>query len=260
MWMIFINTQEVLTAGNWGRIKINNLPFALSEQQINIFKSVLQKNKINTILDVSCGNGDFAVLLSKWGKKVTVLEPDPLKIIDLRSKFEQDGFTIDICAGEMRDLSRIYRTQSDLISCLKNSLSELLSVEDIWGTLAQMYLKLKPSGILIIHTLNYDRILNEDSSQVTVLREYYQGSIIELLFMNMEGGERANLIFKTVLLNGQKDEVIIPVRPILKKELNLWLAELGFEKIKNDDSFDCKSSNTNGYHRITVAYRPGSSR
>lgn len=184
------------------------------------------------------------------------MEPDPLKIVDLRSKFKQDEVALDICEGEMRDISRVYRTQCDLIACLKNSLSELLSEEDIWGTLAQMYLKLKPRGILIIHTLNYDRILNEESSQVTVLREYYQGSRVELLFAKKEGGERSNLIFKTVLLNGQKDEVIIAVRPILKKELNLWLAELGFEKIQNYDSFDYKTYNSNGYHRITAAYRP----
>lgn len=257
--MTFFNLQEVLTAGNWRRFNINNLLFALSEQQINFFKSIFQKNNIHSVLDVCCGNGDFAVLLSKWGKKVTVLEPDPLKIIDLRSKFMQDGVILDICAGEMRDISRVYRTQCDLIACLKNSLSGLLSEEDLWGTLAQMYLKLKPGGILIIHTLNYDRILNEDSSQVTVFREYYQGSRIELLFTNKEGGERASLIFKTDLLTGQKDEVIIPVRPILKKELNLWLAELGFEKIKNYDSFDCKTNNADGYHRITAAYRPGTS-
>jgi predicted RNA methylase len=119
--MIFYNTQDVFTAGNWGRFKINNLPFALSEQQINFFKYILQKNKVHTVLDLSCGNGDFAVLLFKWGKKVTVLEPDPLKITALRSKFKQDGVALDICAGEMRDLSRVYRKQCDLIVCLKNS-------------------------------------------------------------------------------------------------------------------------------------------
>jgi hypothetical protein len=69
-----------------------------------------------------------------------------------------------------------------------------------------------------------------------------------------------DLNLRPILLTGQKNELIIPVRPILKKELNLWLAELGFEKIKNYDSFDCKSDHTNGYDSITAAYRPGSSR
>jgi SAM-dependent methyltransferase len=259
--MSYFNSKKELSFGNYGwRGNINDLVFGLDEQQIKFFKNIIEKHDINTVLDVFCGSGELAVLLARWGKGVTVLAPEPLMKKEISLKGVQAGVRIDVCLGDMRDISSIYRKRCDLIVCLKNSLSRLLSEEDIWGTLAQMYLKLEPGGMLVIHTLNYDRLSDGDAYLIPVLDGQCQGLKIELLFKRGKGGGNASLIFKVYpddVISGQGEELIFPVRPVLKKELNLWLAELGFERIENYDWYDWKTYTSNGYHRITVAYRPG---
>jgi len=50
-------------------------------------------------------------------------------------------------------------------------------------------------------------------------------------------------------------KVVIPVLPVFKKDINLWLAELGFEKIENYCSFGRKNTEKN-LQIMTVAHRP----
>lgn len=260
--MSFFNSKKELSFGSYGwRGNINDLVFGLDEQQIKFFKNIVEKHNVRTVLDVSCGNGELAVLFARWGKSVTLLVPEPLTIKEINLlKGVPSGFPLEMCLGDMRDISSIYRKRCGLIVCLKNSLSRLLSEEDIWGTLAQMYLKLEPGGMLVIHTLNYDRLLGGDAYLMPVLDGHYQGLRIELFLKRGKGSGNASLIFKVFpddVLSGQEKEFIFPVRPVLKKELNLWLTELGFEKIENYDWYDEKTYTSNSSHRITVAYRPG---
>ncbi|NLJ56579.1 MAG: class I SAM-dependent methyltransferase [Firmicutes bacterium] len=238
--------------------------FGLDEQQIRFFKEIINKHAIQKVLDVFCGNGELAVLLAQWDKDVTVFVPEPLLIKEINSKSIQAGVKLGICLGDMRDISALYREQCGLIVCLQNSLSCLLSKEDICGTLAQMYLKLKPGGVLVMHTLNYDYLLKRDHCPVSVLERQHAGLKIKLWLKPGKEREKAKLIFDVVPADGKNgahpgpgEEIIVPVRPLFKKELDLWLTELGYKKIKSYGWFDCKTALNNSCHRITVASRPG---
>ncbi|NMB41278.1 MAG: class I SAM-dependent methyltransferase [Firmicutes bacterium] len=256
--MTFFDDQQKLSSGKPGcRFDISGLVFGPDEQQINFFKKIIEKHNVNTVLDVFCENPDLAILLARWGKTVTALVPEPVLKRKIGTKSDRAGVRLNACLGDMRDIYNLYHKQCDLIVCLQNSLALLLNKEDIWGTLAQMYLKLEPGGVLVIHTFNYDRLLKAVDSAAPVLSWQHRGLKIKLLFKQDKGGDSADLIFKVFpegVPGGQK--IVYPVWPILTKELNLWLAELGFEKIKNYDWYDGKTFTCNGYHRITVACRP----
>jgi glycine/sarcosine N-methyltransferase len=241
----------------------SDFAFGLDEQQAKFFKNILENHDIRKVLDVFCGSGELAVLLAQWGKGVTVFVPEPLIIKEINYKSVRAGVQLEICLGDMRDISSLYREQCGLIVCLQNSLSCLLSEEDIWGTLAQMYLKLEPGGILVIHTLNYDYLLQRDLYLIPVLERQYLGLKVKLWLKREKGGEKTKLIFKIAPAGIKagirvcQEEVRIPVRPIFKKELDFWLTELGFKKIQSYGWFDWKTAANNSCHRITVAYRPG---
>ena len=261
--MLSFNSNKELSTENckwYGNL--SDFVFGLDEKQANFFKNILAKHNIQNVLDVFCGNGELAVLLAKWGKGVTVFVPEPLAVKEINYKSAQAGVQLEICLGDMRDISNLYRERCDLITCLQNALSCLLSEEDIWGTLAQMYLKLKPGGLLVIHTLNYDCLLQRKARLIPVLEKQCLGLKVKLWLKREKGGENAKLIFKIAPagiragIRTRQEEVRIPVRPIFKKELDLWLTELGFEKIKSYDWFSGKLAANNTCHRVTIAYRP----
>lgn len=238
--------------------------FGLDEQQIRFFKEILDKHAVQKVLDVFCRSGELAVLLAQWGKDVTVFVPEPTLIKEINCKSIQAGVQLGVCLGDMRDLSALYRGQCGLIACLQNSLSCLLSREDICGTFAQMYLKLKPGGVLVLHTLNYDYLLKGDLCPLPVLERHHAGLKIKLWLKPGKEREQAKLIFKIAPAGGKSEaypgpgeEIVVPVRPLFKKELDLWLAELGYKNIKSYGWFDCKTALSNSCHRITVAFRPG---
>jgi glycine/sarcosine N-methyltransferase len=241
-----------------------DLVFGLDEEQIRFFKDILDKHAIQRVLDVFCGNGELAVLIAQWDRDVTVFVSEPPLIKEINYKSIQAGVRLGICLGDMRDISALYREQCGLIVCLQNSLSCLLSKEDICGTLAQMYLKLEPGGILVMHTLNYDYLLKGDLCPVPVLERQHPGLDVKLWLKPGPEKEKARLVLKVVPAGdkngacpGLGEEIVVPVLPLFKKELDLWLAELGFKKIKSYGCFACKTALSNSCHRITVASRPG---
>ncbi|NMB35132.1 MAG: class I SAM-dependent methyltransferase [Firmicutes bacterium] len=252
-----LSTEKYKWCGN-----LSDFVFGLDEKQTFFFKNILAKHRIDKVLDVFCGNGELAVLLAKWGKKVTVFVPEMLTIKEINHKSAQAGVQVEICLGDMRDISNLYRERCDLIACLQNALSRLLSEEDIWGTLAQMYLKLKPGGLLVIHTLNYDRLMQESACPIPVLEKLCLGLKTKLLLERGKKGDDTKLIFKIAPagiragIRIRQEEIRVPVRPIFKKELDFWLTELGFENIKSYDWFSGEGAVNDTCHRVTLAYRP----
>ena len=240
------------------RDNANSFAFSLEEQQAKFFRYIVNNYNIHKVLDVFCGNGELAVLLAQWEKDVTILIPEPPGVKEMNNKSVRAGVRLEICQGDMRDLLGLYRGQCDLIICLQNSLSYFLNEEDIWGTLAQMYLKLNPGGVLVIHTLNYDNLLERDMNLVPVLEKQHLGLRIRLWLKPEKERKKARLIFKIISTDvyARQEEVEVSVRPILKKELALWLTELGYKKIIDYGWFDCQTDLNNSCHRITVAHRP----
>lgn len=244
------------------RDHIEDRLFGINSRQKAFLKDFIEKYANSSILDVSFGNGDMAVLLAGWGRNVSTLEHNPAQVDRIHLKSVLTGVNPAVSCGDIRDLSSIYKEKFNLITCLRNSLPRLLNEADIWGTLAQIYLQLEPEGILLIQTLNYDCLFKENSDTLAALKKYYNDLDADVFFDRGQGKSGARLIYwLTDFFDGRKKEIeyIIPVRPVFQKELNIWLAELGFERIDNYSCFAKDSANIEPWEVLTVAFRPCSS-
>ncbi len=249
--------KEHFTRERGWTLNVNQQIFNLNKQQQDFFKSLLKKHNVQTVLDISRGHKELAFLLAKWGKDVTALEKDAFLAREIHQQSIQTGINLKVLAGDMRDLSSVYRTRCDLITCMNNSLPRLLNKEDVWGTLAQMYLKLYAGGLLVIHTLDYDRLMLKDGEKICLWEGMLKGKKAHLYFKHgLEEGTAG--LFYTFSPPGrtarEQEECQEMVNPIPKKELNMWLAELGFEKIENHDW--ARHDGQDNYFLVTVASRP----
>lgn len=101
------------------------------------------------------------MVLSGLGVDVTALGIEQRIIEKARRKAAAAGQNPTFLLGDMRDVSSFNLKRCDLITCMGNSISHLLNTDDMLGTLAQFYTLLQPGGMVLIHTLNYDLILEE---------------------------------------------------------------------------------------------------
>ncbi len=244
------------------RDNIEDRLFAVYKKQTAFLKNIVEKYSNKSILDISYGNGDMAILLAGWCKNVSTLEHNPAQVDKVHLKSVLAGVKPAVSCGDIRDLSSIYKEKFNLITCLRNSLPRLVNEADIWGTLAQIYLRLEPGGILLIQMLNYDCLFKENSTSLSALNEYYSGLGVNVYFDRGQVKLGARLIYKlTDYSAGRKKtiEYIVPVRPIFQKELNIWLAELGYERINNYSRSTKDSANVEPWETLTMAFRPCSS-
>lgn len=242
------------------QVYIDNLVFGLGDREIKALKSIADRYPINSVLDVACGDGIAAILLAGWGKSVTGLDQDPDRIKNNHSKSISAGVEVDFKCADMRDLSKSFKHKCDLVICLRNSLSRLVSEADIWGTLVQMYLALKPGGIIVIQTFDYDRAIAEPDAVIKEVNSNLREQDAKIFFHPDLENTRARFIIETpgrchCRQHKSLDYHEIPVRPIFEKELNLWLAELGFKK--TDDLEEKTGLSGKTWNKLTLSIRPG---
>lgn len=113
-----------------------------------------------SVLDCSCGIGTQAVGLSLRGYQVTGTD---ISQRSLRRAAETAGALqtpLRTQTADFRDLSGVAGEFDVVISC-DNAVPHLLDDAEIDLALAQMFGKLRPGGLLVISTRDYDRALRK---------------------------------------------------------------------------------------------------
>lgn len=263
--MVSINdfqTVEKVDRYSFGwRNHVEDLVFGAGSREINLLKRLLERHRVDSVLDVASGNGDPAIALAGMGKKVTTLDRDLSRVHKVHLKSILAGVRLVVACGDMRDLSSVYKQKCQMITCMHNSLSFFLKKTDIWGILAQMYLALEPWGGLVLQTFDYDRLYAQGASPLTEINEHYSDLGIKVIFEPDKGVKGARFIFELSDLPSPgryPEKVIFPVWPIFRNELDMWLSELGFKKTENCEALEHYHLGGGFRHSITVAYRPGS--
>lgn len=240
---------------------IDNLVFGISEQEITLLKYIVDHYPVNSALDVACGDGIAAILLAGWGKSVTALDRDPDRIMNNNYKSKSAGIQVNFSCADMRDLLKCCKQKCDLVLCLKDSLSRLVKEADIWGTLVQIYLALEPGGLIVLHTFDYDRLFTTNDFALKEINNSCLGKKAKISFQHRPEKIGSRFILKSPADSINREERpgnkhYIPVRPIYKKELDIWLAELGFKKVQALEEAAETILAGKAWNRVTVAVRP----
>jgi SAM-dependent methyltransferase len=106
------------------------------------------------ILDLGCGPGHYAGRLAELGHEVVGLDLDPQMIVAARSGHPAADF---ICR-DMSDLEGLAPPAFDLAFCLGNVAAHLPR-ERVPRFLERLAAILRPGGIWMLQTVNWDRIL-----------------------------------------------------------------------------------------------------
>mgnify|MGYP006279260639 CR=1 FL=1 len=129
-----------------------------------------RRTGFTSALDAACGTGVFTRPLAEFAN--SVWGADLSREMLRRAERESGGAPVDIgwIEAPMQKLSGRLDHPVDLILCMGNSIPHLLTREDLATTIRGFATLLNPGGTLVMHQLNYDRVLARRERLVGVTR------------------------------------------------------------------------------------------
>jgi SAM-dependent methyltransferase len=112
---------------------------------------------VKTILDVSCGIGTQAIGLARRGFAVTASDLSAGAIARARAEAQRRAAPIDFSECDIRGAHAHHRRQFDVVISCDNSITHLLSDNDLLLALTQIYDCTRPGGGCLLTVRDYDR-------------------------------------------------------------------------------------------------------
>jgi SAM-dependent methyltransferase len=110
-----------------------------------------------SILDVSCGIGTQSIGLAKRGFVVTGSDLSVPAIARARNEAARRSLAIDFSICDMKAAFDHHRQQFDVVISADNSITHLLTDDDLLTALKQIYACTRPGGGCLLTVRDYDR-------------------------------------------------------------------------------------------------------
>ncbi len=120
-----------------------------SRGMARLIPAIVKKYAIHpeSVLDLACGEGTFALEMAKAGYKVTGVDLSPEMLRLANEKAKKENAVIDFINRDMRLLQ--FNGEFDLVTCWFDSLNYLLTPEDLAAAFQGATRALKPGGHFI---------------------------------------------------------------------------------------------------------------
>lgn len=130
------------------------------ERQANQLAGIIRKRwgiSAKSILDVSCGIGTQAIGLALRGFVVTASDLSVGAVRRARAEAQSRSLHIDFSVCDMRSASAHHGRDFDVVISCDNSITHLMSDDDLRLALRQMYDCTRPGGGCLVTVRDYDR-------------------------------------------------------------------------------------------------------
>ncbi len=218
-------------------------------ERINKEKSLLEKwvtkYKFQSSVDVACGTGLHAILLSQMGIKTTGVDISEHMLKQAAIHGKEFGGKVTWLLSSMEELkSKVYEGY-DSIFCIGNSIPHILDGPSLEKTFNGFYEVLNPGGILVIQLLNYKKIYDTENRIVGIHREkdteyirfydFHPVLTFNILIVTWEGSKSNYKLQSTELYPYRKEELDIILRKVGFKQFEYY-GDMAFSPFDEDNS------------------------
>lgn len=139
---------------NWANRLTAELPFIESE----ILK--VSPDGQAAVLDTACGTGMHAIALARLGFSCSAADLSPKMMRQARKNAKAAQQEVDFRTAGFGELAAAFSSRTfDALLCLGNSLPHVLTSQHLTNTLADFAACLRPKGLLLIQSRNFDAVL-----------------------------------------------------------------------------------------------------
>jgi SAM-dependent methyltransferase len=156
------------------------------------FESVFAEHGVHRVMDVGCGTGMLTVEWATWGLDVVGVDPDPGMLEGAVRNAGERAAEVASAGGSVRfvragfgEISALDAGPFDAVTCTGNALPHMAGVAALAPTLSEFASALRPGGVLVLHLLNHDRLLDLRPRAIPpVVRDTPDGKRVFLRFMD----------------------------------------------------------------------------
>jgi len=152
--------------------------------------------EVRRVIDVGSGTGRHAVALARLGFEVTGVDPDAEMLDQARANAEASGVDVAFVEGGFGDLAGLGLDMADAVICTGNALPHVGGLAGLGAALRDFAAVLRPGGVLVVHLLNHERLLEaRPRSLPPVVRDKAGGTVVFLRLFEYDPPEAPERIW-----------------------------------------------------------------
>jgi len=230
--------------------KYYDIIFKTGDAQLELIQSLVPERK--RILDIGSGTGTYTIPLAKMGYQLVALDYDQGMIDRLRDKADALELQIDSFARDMMGLDDLIEDAYDGILCIGNTLPHLADMNEVKRFLKIVYDKLGDNGVLIIQTVNYDRVYKHNVTKLPLIDRPENGVRFDRSY-DMIDDQKIRFIGKLDMPDGTSSESSTVLLGIRAEKLLEALDEAGYSQSESYGSFAKDPWSDESYATVVVA-------
>jgi len=195
---------------------------------------------VGSIADIGCGVGVDSIALALNGHKVKSLDISPKMIEAVKANAIKYNVKIDAKVSSFDSIPKEYDNKFNGVVSVGNTIAHLTSKE-LSSAIKRIYKLLQPGGKIFLHSLNYDLIVRE-SKRINNITN--RGGKIIICFYDF-GKDEIDFNILSFPIEAPKEFSIVKTKhyPHSKNEIEIFLANAGFSKIKFMQNFEGEKFN-----------------
>lgn len=209
------------------------------------------------VLELACGTGRITMPLAKEGFDVTGIDLAESMLEQAERNSQERGLEIEWVKADMRDFS--LGKSFPLIICPGQSMSRLLTIEDMERCLSQVKRHLAPGGRFILELYNPSLdILNQPQGEKFPFLEYEHpdgaGTVRVTYSAAYDKAVQVHHLTLNYSLPGMEEQPTehISIRMYFPQELEALLKYNGFEVVEKYGDFDGKPFESGDNYQVLV--------
>lgn len=201
------------------------------EAERPFFQSFVDTYRIRRAVDAGAGTGFHSLLLAQLGVQVVAVDVSADMLLLARAHSESMRLPVTTLHASLLDFAAAVQTPQDAVVCMGNTLAHFTEHGSRDAVLGQFHRVLAPGGVLLIQTLNFDKIMKQETYLQNVkeaggmrfVREYVPaGRFVDLRITRSAPSDPA----------AQQATTSVRLAPVFAEDLSLALSRAGFARIQ----------------------------
>lgn len=242
--------------------KLSEFYDALSQGNDNsknlTLEKILQKHKVKTVLDLTCGTGAQLLWLAKRGFKVTGSDFSPALLKIAKTKAQQEKLNVKLIKGDMRTVKVGH---FDAVITIFNAIGHLTKA-DFEKALKNIHRNLKKGGLYLFDILNLNGMTDTAVNNLTMdLRKTVNTTKIQNIQyseLNRKTGRLTSYDQFTIQEGSKKPKILkgqFTLQIYTAKQLKDMLSRNGFKTLGQYGLDGLKFSEKQATNILTVAQK-----
>jgi 2-polyprenyl-3-methyl-5-hydroxy-6-metoxy-1,4-benzoquinol methylase len=200
------------------------------EQERPFFQTFVERYAIRCAVDAGAGTGFHALLLAQLGVRVTAVDVSSDMIQIARAHAESMHLPLTTLHASLHDFAGGVKVAQDAVVCMGNTLAHFTEPGSRDAVLAQFHRVLAPGGVVLVQTLNFDKIMTQE----THLQNVKEAGGVRFVREYVRAGDLIDLhITRSALSTEAAHQTTTRVRlaPVYAADLSLALTNAGFTDV-----------------------------